>query len=118
MLALALASIGLYGLLSYEVTRRTREIGIRMALGAGRRKMLRIVVEQGLVLAITGLMLGMVTSFGMTRYLGSILYDVHPGDPLTLIAVTAVLLSVALVACFIPARRATNVDPMVALRYE
>ena len=118
VLALALASIGLYGLLSYEVTRRTREIGIRMALGAGRRKMLRIVMEQGLVLAITGLMLGMVTSFGMTRYLGSILYDVHPGDPLTLIAVTAVLLSVALVACFIPARRATSVDPMVALRYE
>lgn len=118
VLALALASVGLYGLLSYEVTRRTREIGIRMALGAGRCKMLRIVVEQGLALAVTGSVLGIATSFGMTRYLGSILYDVHPGDPVTLVAVTAILLFVAFVACFIPARRATNVDPMVALRYE
>ena len=92
---LALASIGPYGLLSYEVTRRTREIGIRMALGAGRRKMLRNVVEQGLALAITGLILGIAASYGGTRYLGSILYDVHPGDPLTLIAVTAILLFVA-----------------------
>ena len=118
VLALALASVGLYGLLSYEVTRRTREIGIRMALGAGRGKMLRIVVEQGLALAVTGSVLGIATSFGMTRYLGSILYDVDPGDPVTLVAVTAILLFVAFVACFIPARRATNVDPMVALRYE
>jgi predicted permease len=118
VLALALASIGLYGLLSYEVTRRTREIGIRMALGAGRRNMLRIVVKQGLALAVTGLILGIAASFGMTRYMGSILYAVHPGDPVTLIAVTAILLFVAFVACFIPARRATNVDPMVALRYE
>jgi len=118
VLALALASTGLYGLLSYEVTRRTREIGIRMALGAGRRNMLRIAVAQGLALAVTGLILGIAASFGMTRYLASILYDVHPGDPVTLTAVTAILLFVAFVTCFIPARRATNVDPMVALRYE
>jgi predicted permease len=118
VLALALASIGLYGLLSYEVMRRTREIGIRMALGAGRHNVRRIVVEQGLALAVTGLILGIAASFGMTGYLASILYDVHPGDPVTLIAVTAILLFVAFVACFIPARRATNVDPIVALRYE
>ncbi len=117
-LALILACVGLYGLLSYEVTRRTREIGIRMALGAGQRNVLGIVVGQGLALAVTGVVVGIGAAFGVTRYLGSILYDVHPGDPVTLVAVAAILLFVALVACFVPARRATRVDPMVALRDE
>jgi predicted permease len=118
LLALALACVGLYGLLSYEVTRRTREIGIRMALGAEQHNILRIVVAQGLALAVTGVVLGIAAAFGVTRYLGSILYDVRPGDPITLVAVAAVLLVVALLACWLPAWRATRVDPMVALRYE
>jgi predicted permease len=117
-LALVLACVGLYGLLSYEVSRRTREIGIRMALGAAQRNVLRIVVGQGIGLAITGVMFGFAAAFCVTRYLGSVLYDVHPGDPITLIAVAAILLFVALLACFVPARRATRVDPMVALRNE
>jgi predicted permease len=117
-LALALACIGLYGLLSYQVTRRSREIGIRVALGAGRGNILRNIVGQGLGLSLTGLILGIAASFGLTRFLGSILYDVQPGDPATLIVVTAILLLVALLACYIPARRAMRVDPMVALRHE
>jgi predicted permease len=118
LLALILACVGLYGLLSYEVTRRTREIGIRMALGAGQGNVLRIVVGQGLALAICGVGVGIAAAFGVTRYLGSILFDVHPGDPITLVAVAVILLLVALLACFVPARRATRVDPMVALRNE
>jgi predicted permease len=117
-LALLLACIGLYGLLSYEVSRRTREIGIRMALGAEQRSVLRIVVGQGLALAITGVVFGIAVAFGVTRYLESVLYQVHPGDPITLIAVAAILMSVALAACLVPARRATRVEPMVALRNE
>ncbi len=117
-LALALACIGLYGLLSYEVTRKTREIGIRMALGAGRRDVLGNVVGHGIALACAGLALGITASFGLTRFLGSLLYDVKPGDPRTLIAVTMILLIVALAACYVPARRAMRVDPMVALRHE
>jgi predicted permease len=117
-LALVLACVGLYGLLSYEVSRRTREIGIRMALGAEQRNVLRIVVGQGIVLAIAGVLSGFVAAFGVTRYLGSVLYDVHPSDPVTLIAVAAILLFVAILACFVPARRAIRVDPMVALRNE
>jgi ABC-type antimicrobial peptide transport system permease subunit len=117
-LALALACVGLYGLLSYEVTRRTREIGIRMALGARGRDVLGNILGQGLALAVSGLVFGIVASFGVTRFLGSILYGVRPSDPMTLIAVTGVLLTVAFVACWIPARRAMKVDPMVALRHE
>ncbi len=118
LLALVLACVGLYGLLSYEVSRRTWEIGIRMALGAEQRNVLRIVVGQGIGLAITGVMFGFAAAFGITRYLGSVLYNVHPGDPITLIAAAAILLFVALLACFVPARRATRVDPIVALRNE
>lgn len=118
VLALLLACIGLYGLLSYEVSRRTREIGIRVALGAQQRDVLRLVVSQGIILVIVGLAAGLGVALGVTRYLKSMLYDVHANDPATMIAVGALLALVALVACYIPARRAMGVDPMVALRYE
>ena len=118
LLALVLACVGLYGLLSYEVTRRTREIGIRMALGAQQRNVLGIVVGQGIGLASVGVLAGAGAAYGATRYLGSVLYDVHPGDPITLIAVSLILMVVAMAACYVPARRATRVDPMVALRNE
>src|SRR5579863_2882925 len=106
LLALALACIGLYGLLSYEVSRRTREIGIRMALGAQARDVLRLIVKQGIMLAAVGAVVGIGVSIGVTRYLTSFLYDVHADDPLTIIAVAALLGIVAFAACYIPARRA------------
>jgi ABC-type antimicrobial peptide transport system permease subunit len=108
----------LYGLLSYEVARRTREIGIRMALGAESRSVLKLVLRQGIALAMVGAAVGISVALGLTRYLASMLYDVHPNDPVTLIAAAMLLVLVALAACYIPARRATRVDPMVALRYE
>ena len=118
LLALALACIGLYGLLAYEVTRRTREIGIRSALGAQRGDVVRLVVKQGLVLALIGAVAGIGVALGVTHYLKAMLYDVSAYDPTTIVAVSALLVLVALAACLIPARRATSVDPMVALRYE
>ena len=118
LLALVLACIGLYGLLAYEVARRTREIGIRMALGAQRSDVLRQVVKQGLVLALIGAVVGVGVALGVTRYLKAMLYDVRAYDPMTIVVVVALLIVVALAACWIPARRATRVDPMVALRYE
>ncbi|HEX5434590.1 MAG TPA: ADOP family duplicated permease, partial [Candidatus Angelobacter sp.] len=118
VLALLLACAGIYGLLSYEVTRRTREIGIRMAIGAQQNDVLAMVVRHGLLLAVAGAVIGMAASFGVSRLLQSMLYGVHAGDPVTLISVALVLLVVSLVACWIPARRATRVDPLVALRYE
>ena len=118
VLALVLACIGLYGLLSYEVARRTRELGIRMALGAQQRDLLRLVVGQGILLAFIGTAIGVGAAFGVTRYLASMLYGVHANDPLTIVGVAILLLLVALLACYIPARRAMRVDPMVALRYE
>jgi predicted permease len=118
LLALLLACIGLYGLLSYEVARRTHEIGIRMALGAQSGDVLRGVVGHGIFLAVIGAAIGTAASLGVTRFLGSMLYGVKPSDPLTLVCVTALLLGVTLAACYIPARRATRVDPLVALRYE
>jgi len=117
-LALVLACVGLYGLLAYEVARRTRELGIRMALGAQRRDLLRLVVGQGILLAIIGSALGIAAALGVTRFISSMLFGVQANDPLTIIAVTVLLGLVALAACYIPARRAMRVDPMVALRYE
>jgi predicted permease len=117
-LALVLACVGLYGLLSYEVTRRTHEIGIRMALGAARRNVLAMIVGQGMVLTAVGVAVGITAAMGVTRYLTSVLFEVHADDPITLLAVAMFLLLVALAACYVPARRATHVDPMVALRNE
>lgn len=118
LLALLLACLGIYGLLSYEVTRRTREIGIRAALGAQRTDVLRLVGVQGMGLIVFGAGVGIVGAIAVTSALRSLLYEVQPGDPLTFTLVIALLLMVGVSACYIPARRATRVDPLVALRYE
>jgi len=117
-LALVLACIGLYGLLSYEVARRTRELGIRVALGAHHRDLSRLVIGQGILLALIGAAIGIAAAVGVTRFMSAMLYDVRANDPLTMVAVAALLILVAFAACYIPARRAMKVDPMVALRYE
>jgi putative ABC transport system permease protein len=118
VLALALAIIGLYGLLSFTVTQRQREIGVRMALGAQRSDVLKSVVGQGMRWVLTGAFIGLLGSFALTRVLASVLFNVAPTDPLTFVTVTLSLCVVALLACYIPARRATKIDPMEALRYE
>jgi putative ABC transport system permease protein len=118
LFAVFLAAIGIYGVLSYSVHQRVRELGIRMALGAEPRNVLWMILAHGLSLAAAGLALGLAGSLVLTRLLGSMLYRVRPSDPATFIAVTLALLAVALVACWIPARRAMRVDPLVALRYE
>jgi predicted permease len=117
-LALVLACIGLYGLLSYEVGRRTRELGIRVALGAQHRDLSHLVIGQGILLALIGAAIGIAAAVGVTRFMSAMLYDVRANDPLTMVAVAALLILVAFAACYIPARRAMKVDPMVALRYE
>ena len=117
-LALLLACVGLYGLVSYDVARRTREIGIRSALGAARRDVLRLVLTEGMRLALAGAAMGIALALALTRYAKELLFGVKAADPATFLWVTLLLLGVTLVACFVPAQRATRVDPVVALRYE
>jgi ABC-type antimicrobial peptide transport system permease subunit len=116
--ALVLASIGVYGLMAYSVQQRTQEIGVRMALGASPKQVRRMVVIQGMRLAIVGVILGAASALGLTRLMSSLLYGVKPWDPLTIVLVSVLLSGVTLLATYLPARRASRVDPMVALRYE
>jgi ABC-type antimicrobial peptide transport system permease subunit len=115
-LAILLAAIGSYGVLAYMVTERRREIGIRMALGADRASVLRMILRQGLSIAAVGVVIGLAASFAMTRVLTSMLFGVKPTDPVTMGAVVSLITLVALTACYLPARSATRVDPMIVLR--
>jgi putative ABC transport system permease protein len=117
-IALALATVGIYGVMAFSVTQRTHEIGIRMALGAERGDVLGLVVRQGARLTAAGVIVGLAGAWGLTRFLTSFLFGVHPIDFGTYAEVSIVLASVSLLACYLPARRATRVDPTVALRYE
>ena len=118
LIALALTVAGIYGVLSYWMRQRTHEIGIRMALGAQKADVLRLVLGQGLKLVLVGVAIGIVGALALTRFMFSFLYGVKPTDPMTFLAVSLILTGAALLASYIPARRAIRVDPMVALRYE
>jgi ABC-type antimicrobial peptide transport system permease subunit len=118
LLALVLAAIGVYGVTSYTTNQRTHEIGIRLALGASRADVLRLILRRGVLLTLLGLVIGLGMAFGVTRFLQSLLLGVSSTDALTFAGVALLLSAVVLVACFIPARRAMRVDPVQALRYE
>ncbi|HEX4945767.1 MAG TPA: FtsX-like permease family protein, partial [Blastocatellia bacterium] len=118
LLALALAAIGLYGVMAYSVAQRTRELGIRIALGASVREIHKLVIGQGMRLALLGIAIGLVISLGVMRLMKNLLFGVSATDPLTFLAIGGLLLTVALLACYLPARRATKVDPLIALRSE
>jgi putative ABC transport system permease protein len=117
-LALILASVGIYGVLAYSVAQRTSEIGLRMALGAQPRQVLGLVLKQGMLLAIIGAAVGIVVALPVARMAGNLLYGVSATDPLTYVGITLLLMAVALLACYLPARRATRIDPLIALRVE
>lgn len=118
LLALFLAALGLFGVLAHSVSRRTQELGIRAALGATRGDILRMVMREGLGLTLIGIAAGVVGALFLTRAMTSLLFGVKPSDPVVFARIIALLISVAGLACYIPARRATRVDPLVALRYE
>ena len=117
-LALVLAAIGIYGVMATAVTQRTHEIGLRMALGAQRRDVFSLIVGEGMAMVVIGVAVGLASAVALTRLMSSLLFEVSPTDPPTLAIITLLLAVVALLACFLPARRATKVDPLVALRYE
>ena len=117
-LSLLLSAVGIYGVISYSVAQRTQELGIRAALGASKQGLLWLVLRRGLILTLAGLLLGTGGALGLTRLMASLLYKVGARDPVTMAAVGAVLVAVSAFACYVPARRATKVDPLVALRYE
>ncbi len=118
LLALGLAAVGVSGVLAYSVTQRTREIGVRMALGAHQNGILQLIIRQGLQIVLLGMAIGIAASLALSRVLGTLLYQVEPTDAGTLMSVSLVLLGVAVIAAVIPARRAARVDPLTALRYE
>jgi predicted permease len=118
LVATLLTALGLYGVLTFSVARRTREIGIRVALGAQRHDVMRLIVTQGLLIVAVGIALGLIASYGLSKVIATLLFGVSPTNAATLIAVTIGLFVISLLACYLPARRATKVDPLVALRYE